>query len=118
QARDPVVSQAHPLAGGRLPRGQLILADGTAARIYQLFHDGRFVLLESGGSAASAASAASAGLPGPVRAVSYQRCSGARLPPAVLVRPDGYVAWASAERDRLARERAARAAIGQWCVPA
>ena len=24
----------------------------------------------------------------------------------------------SAERDRLARERAARAAIGQWCVPA
>ncbi len=115
QARDPVVSQAHPLAGGRLPRGQLILADGTAARIYQLFHDGRFVLLESGGSAASAASA---GLPGPVRAVSYQRCSGARLPPAVLVRPDGYVAWASAERDRLARERAARAAIGQWCVPA
>ena len=114
-ARDPVVSQAHPLAGGRLPRGQLILADGTAARIYQLFHDGRFVLLESGGSAASVASA---GLPGPVRAVSYQRCSGARLPPAVLVRPDGYVAWASAERDRLARERAARAAIGQWCVPA
>ena len=47
-----MVSQAHPLAGGRLPRGQLILADGTAARIYQLFHDGRFVLLESAGSAA------------------------------------------------------------------
>jgi hypothetical protein len=84
-------------------------------RIYQLFHDGRFVLLESGGSAASAGSA---GLPGHVRAVSYQRCSGARLPPAVLVRPDGYVAWASVERDRLTRERAARAAVEQWCVPA
>jgi len=114
-ARDPVASRPHALAGARLPRGQLILGDGSAARIYQLFHDGRFVLLESG---ASVSPAASAGLPGPVRAVRYQRCSGARLPPAVLARPDGYVAWASAERDRLARDRAARAAVGQWCVPA
>ncbi|MDX6392715.1 MAG: hypothetical protein QOJ73_3778 [Streptosporangiaceae bacterium] len=110
--RDAVAGRAHPLAGGRLPRGQLVLADGSAARIYELFHDGRFVLLERGGPPATA------GLPGPVKAVRYQRSPGVRLPPVMLVRPDGYVAWASNERDPAAREQAARAAVTQWCGPA
>jgi 2-polyprenyl-6-methoxyphenol hydroxylase-like FAD-dependent oxidoreductase len=109
---DAVAGQAHRLAGGRLPRGQLVLADGSAARIYELFHDGRFVLLERGGPPATA------GLPGPVKAVRYQRSPGVRLPPVMLVRPDGYVAWASNERDPAAREQAARAAVSQWCGPA
>jgi 2-polyprenyl-6-methoxyphenol hydroxylase-like FAD-dependent oxidoreductase len=110
--RDAVAGPAHRLAGGRLPRGQLVLADGSAARIYDLFHDGRFVLLERGGPPAMA------GLPGPVKAVRYQRSPGVRLPPVMLVRPDGYVAWASNERDPAAREQAARAAVSQWCGPA
>ena len=109
---DAAAGPAHRLAGGRLPRGQLVLADGSAARIYDLFHDGRFVLLERGGPPAMA------GLPGPVKAVRYQRSPGVRLPPAMLVRPDGYVAWASNERDPAAREQAARAAVSQWCGPA
>ena len=111
-SRDGVAGQAHRLAGGRLPRGQLVLADGSAARIYDLFHDGRFVLLERGGPPATA------GLPGPVKTVRYQRSPGVRLPPVMLVRPDGYVAWASNERDPAAREQAARAAVSQWCGPA
>ena len=111
-SHDAVAGQAHRLAGGRLPRGQLVLADGSAARIYELFHDGRFVLLERGGPPATA------GLPGPVKAVRYQRSPGVRLPPVMLVRPDGYVAWASNERDPAAREQAARAAVSQWCGPA
>jgi hypothetical protein len=111
-SHDGVAGQAHRLAGGRLPRGQLVLADGSAARLYELFHDGRFVLLERGGPPATA------GLPGPVKAVRYQRSPGVRLPPVMLVRPDGYVAWASNERDPAAREQAARAAVSQWCGPA
>jgi 2-polyprenyl-6-methoxyphenol hydroxylase-like FAD-dependent oxidoreductase len=111
-SHDGVAGQAHPLAGGRLPRGQLVLADGSAARLYELFHDGRFVLLERG------APPATAGLPGPVKAVRYQRSPGLRLPPVMLVRPDGYVAWASNERDPAAREQVTRAAVSQWCGPA
>jgi 2-polyprenyl-6-methoxyphenol hydroxylase-like FAD-dependent oxidoreductase len=110
-AGDAAITRAHPLAGRRLPRGQLILGDGSAARLYELFHDGRFVLLEGAGSA-------TAGLPAHVKVVRYRHSGGARLPPSVLVRPDGYVAWACDERDRAARERAARAAVGQWCGPA
>jgi hypothetical protein len=53
---------------------------------------------------------------GPVKVVSYQESPGVRLPSAMLVRPDGYVAWASGERDPAARERAAAAAVRQWCA--
>ena len=32
-----------------------------------------------------------------------------------LVRPDGYLAWASDEQDFQSRARAARAAVRWWC---
>jgi hypothetical protein len=35
----------------------------------------------------------------------------------VLVRPDGYVAWASDNPDPEARADAARAAVRHWCGP-
>jgi 2-polyprenyl-6-methoxyphenol hydroxylase-like FAD-dependent oxidoreductase len=112
RADDPAAGQAHPLAGARLPPGELTLAGGSTVRLYQLFHDGRFVVLDRDGSAVTA------GLPGQVRVVRYQRSRGVRLPRAVLVRPDGYIAWACDERDPAARQRATRTAIWQWCAPA
>jgi 2-polyprenyl-6-methoxyphenol hydroxylase-like FAD-dependent oxidoreductase len=101
--RYPAGPGAHPLAGARLPRARVGLADGTQARTYELFRDGRFVLLDGPGD-----------LPPPVRAV---RCHGCRprLPAAMLVRPDGYVAWASGERDPVLREQEARRAVAHWC---
>ncbi|HUY50520.1 MAG TPA: FAD-dependent monooxygenase [Streptosporangiaceae bacterium] len=118
----------HPLAGRRLPRGQLTLPDGSAERLYELFHDGRFVLLQAPGpgpgpgpspspSPSPSPGAGQPPLPERVRTVRYARCAGTRLPAAVLVRPDGYVAWASDERDGPARDRAARAAVTLWCAP-
>ena len=130
---------AHPLAGARLPRGRLTGLDGSTTRLYDLFHDGRFVLLEAkgaevpgsgagggglaeggitgagAGAAGAGAGAARDGLPDQVRYVRYVRADGTRLPAAALVRPDGYLAWASDERDALARATAARAAVGWWC---
>ncbi len=118
----------HPLAGARLPRGRVTRTDGTTARLYDLFHNGLFVLLEAAvpegngatardgaGPDGTAQDAAANGLPDQVRQVLYTRCTGTRLPAAALVRPDGYVAWASDERDPQARARAARAAAGWWC---
>ena len=125
---------AHPLAGARLPRGHVSGPDGSPTRLYDLFHDGRFVLLEAddagtggagavdaeaGGSGAGGAEgvggAARPGLPDQVRQVRYVRADGTRLPAAALVRPDGYLAWASDERDGPARAAAARAAVHWWC---
>ncbi len=110
----PDDTPAHPMAGARLPRGRVTFADGSAARLADLFHDGRFVLLrtsEDGGHADGN------DLPAHVRAVTYQGCVPARLPPAMLVRPDGYVAWASGERDAAVRARQLRQAVRQRCEP-
>jgi hypothetical protein len=133
----------HPLTGARLPRGRLTGLDGSTVRLYELFHEGRFVLLEASGpegngavdngaagngaagngaagngaagNGAAGNGAAEDGLPDQVRRVRYAHCAGTRLPAAALVRPDGYVAWASDERDAQSRARAARAAVRWWC---
>jgi 2-polyprenyl-6-methoxyphenol hydroxylase-like FAD-dependent oxidoreductase len=102
---------ARSMAGQRLPRGTVTLPGGSAARVYELFHEGRFVLLEPDRGAAPRE------VPGHVKVVTYAQVRPPRLPAALLVRPDGYVAWASDEPDLAARDAAARAAIAMWCGP-
>ncbi|MFF4650288.1 FAD-dependent monooxygenase [Streptomyces sp. NPDC001380] len=96
----PAPRGAHRLAGRRIPDLRLT-ADGAGApgRLYEALRGGRFVLV--GGPAGAAApwggrvvAAAPAGDPGA----------------ALLVRPDGYAAWA-AERPSAAD---VRAALGAW----
>jgi hypothetical protein len=48
-----------------------------------------------------------------VRAVRSTRPSDGGLPAVILVRPDGYVAWAGDDRPDLADE--AVAAVARWC---
>ena len=105
----------HPLTGTRLPRGRVTLPGGGRARLYDLGHDGRFVLLERDGgpSAAARAGTGADGAPAHVRVVRYTGCHGARLPATALVRPDGYLAWAADEIDPQARQRA----LAHWCAP-
>ena len=67
----------HALVGRRMP--DVVCADG---RLYELLRDGRFVLLTR--------AAAALDRPG-VRVAAH---TDPRLPANVLVRPDGYVAWA------------------------
>ncbi len=105
--RYPAGDGAHPLAGARLPRAHVCMADGSLVRMYELFHDGRFVLLDSD---------CPDGLPRQVRAVACRGCS-SRLPAAMLVRPDGYVAWASGEHDPVLRQDEVRRAVAHWCSP-
>ncbi len=59
---------AHAMAGKRLPPGVVSLPGGSAARLYELFHDGRFVLLEPS-AAATARRAARSGEGGQLCAV-------------------------------------------------
>ncbi len=141
EAGPPGAGPAHPLAGTRLPRGRLTRMDGSTARLYELFHEGCFVLLEADGAQGNgvagenlavhgeagqhaagqhAAGPGEAGdsLPDQVRRVRYSRIDGTRLPATALVRPDGYLAWASGDQDPESGARAARAAVRWWCGPA
>ena len=106
-------------------------AEEADAGLAELFRDGKFVLLDAAPATAAARPGAAAppdapGLPdaaappGHVVRVTGRadggRRGGARLPAAVLVRPDGYIAWASDEPDPARRAAAAAAAVQHWCT--
>jgi hypothetical protein len=82
---------AHPMTGRRMPD-----IDCWGKRLYELMRDGRFVLVSSTKVDPGRADVAVAVHADP------------KLPAAVLVRPDGYVAWAG----QLA---GADAAMAHWC---
>jgi hypothetical protein len=103
---------AHPLAGTRLPRGTLTLPGGSRTRLYDLFADGRFVLFDHDFHAERYG-----GLPAHVRAVPYLGCDRRGWPAAVLVRPDGYIAWADNEDDPALRAPMVHQAVQTWCSP-
>jgi 2-polyprenyl-6-methoxyphenol hydroxylase-like FAD-dependent oxidoreductase len=92
---------SHPWTGRRMP--DLVGTDGR--RVYEALRAGTFVLVDAGG--ASDVDTGSA----PVVALRTERRP--RTPAAILVRPDGYVAWASdrADGDEI------RAALHRWCGP-
>ena len=110
----------HPLAGRRVPDADLKTADGTT-RVYELLHAARPVLLDLRGTSSRG------GRRGLDR--SRRRRRGAQrgrllarpglgeipAPPALLVRPDGHVAWAAADTPDIS---ALRGALTTWFGPA
>ncbi|MGV4924926.1 FAD-dependent monooxygenase [Streptomyces sp. BHT-5-2] len=101
----------HPLAGGYARDLPVTTADGTT-RLAELLRPGRPLLLGLDGSGAGGALKAAAGWADRVEIVAGE----APAPPAaaLLVRPDGYVAWAG---DGPVAEGALRAALTAWCGP-
>ncbi|MEB4211424.1 FAD-dependent monooxygenase [Mycobacterium sp. 94-17] len=96
----------HPLAGWPVP--DLTLGDGR--RIAQLLHEGRPVLLDlDGGFAERARGWAD-------RVATVGATIADRPAAALLIRPDGYVAWA-ADDFGPAQEAGLRAALQRWCGP-
>jgi 2-polyprenyl-6-methoxyphenol hydroxylase-like FAD-dependent oxidoreductase len=87
---------AHRLVGGRMAD-----VDCQPHRLFELLRGGGFVLLTK--------AATDVAMPGMVTGVHDDP----KLPAAVLVRPDGYVAWAS---DAMPDAAALQAAIEQWTL--
>ncbi|MFC7733476.1 FAD-dependent oxidoreductase [Actinomadura keratinilytica] len=105
----PAPHGAHRLTGRRAPDVRLA---GRPGRLYEALRDGRFVLVAAANDPA----------------VTYLttrlwadrvRCAtaGGATRTTVLVRPDGYIAWASDETSPDLRAAAIREALARWCGP-
>src|SRR5262249_39675654 len=90
------LGESHPLLGRRMPDLDLVTADGPA-RVFHLLHDARAVLLDLGDPLALDVSPWSDRVT--AIAAEYEGewelpvLGHVEAPAAVLVRPDGYVAW-------------------------
>ena len=90
------LGEGHPLVGRRMPDVDLQTAEGPT-RAFSLLHDARPVLLDLGGAAgfdlgpwADRVRAVAATCDGPWELPVLGEVA---APPAVLIRPDGHVAW-------------------------
>ncbi|MFE1776623.1 FAD-dependent monooxygenase [Streptomyces sp. NPDC059008] len=107
----PAGPGAHRLAGHRAP--DVRLADG--GRLYALLRQGRFVLIAPADEPAAPQESAGGGAgphPADGRVIRATWASGRRT--ALLIRPDGYIAWATDATHPAERATALRAALVRW----
>lgn len=108
--------EEHPLVGRRMPDVDLQLSDGTVTRVYELLHEARPLLVDLRGGPDNVPT-----LGAPDVRVVTARSDGpwqlpilgeVNAPPAVLVRPDGHVAWVGPTGDP-----SLAAAVRRWFGP-
>lgn len=108
----PAVGSDHPCVGLPAPDFEIFLRDGSSTRLYELLHDGQFVVLDIGGRGALR------GLELPKVPVKSIEGHPVRLPAqlrdvtTLVVRPDTYVSWATT--DTRPSEDAIRAEVARW----
>jgi 2-polyprenyl-6-methoxyphenol hydroxylase-like FAD-dependent oxidoreductase len=102
--------KCHPMVGRRLPDAALHVANAGISRLFELFRDGRFVLVDQTEETRHA-ELVEEGWSDRVRVARGRIIGKGRLPEAFLVRPDGYVIWAS-HRDN---EDCLGPVLYQWC---
>jgi hypothetical protein len=90
------LGEGHPLLGRRMPDLDLVTSDGPR-RVFSLLHDARPVLLSFGEPGSLEVTPRSDPVQlfdaEPVGALELPVVGAVSAPTAVLIRPDGYVAW-------------------------
>lgn len=94
------LGDGHPLLGRRMPDVDLVTADGPTT-VFAALRDADGVLFTFDGSSEGSSAGSVPSVPEGVRVVAADPIAGCSLPvigdvempPAVLVRPDGHVAW-------------------------
>ncbi|MGV4922952.1 FAD-dependent monooxygenase [Streptomyces sp. BHT-5-2] len=104
----PAGRGAHRLAGRRAP--DIRLAGG--ARLYELLRKGRFVLIAPKDELSPELTEGARPSAAPDRVVTASWASGRRT--ALLVRPDGHIAWATDAVAPAERAEALRTALAHW----
>ncbi|WP_437322066.1 monooxygenase [Sorangium sp. So ce385] len=109
---------AHASVGRRAPDRALETGRGPA-RLHELLHAGRFALLDLAGDAdLRAAGGAYRDRVEVVQAAIVDPPGDLAGVDALLVRPDGHIAWASDGSGRATRLDDLRRALARWCGPA
>src|SRR5215210_1626756 len=97
----------HRLVERRAPDIRLVPGNAGKTRLYEILRGGRFVLLTPAGAGAA------------IGRIWTDRVDSATPAdatlPIVLVRPDGYVAWATEETAPASRDEELRTALTRWC---
>ncbi|MEH6373419.1 FAD-dependent monooxygenase [Streptomyces sp. KLMMK] len=113
---------ADPLTGRRMPDIGLTTASGPA-RVYELLHDGRFVLLRFDGGGKHLHATTTPASSDRIRVVSVQEHGDHRDlkdVSEILIRPDGHIAWATRTTEPRTLHFERTGALTAWtgCTPA
>jgi 2-polyprenyl-6-methoxyphenol hydroxylase-like FAD-dependent oxidoreductase len=103
-------TDAHSLVGRRAPDISFKHAEGNTSRLYELLRQRRFVLIDQSPEGTFAKNAAS-GWASRLTLVQERAEARQPLPPALLVRPDGIVAWAPTKSGA----RGLQSVLRSWC---
>ncbi|XWJ69383.1 FAD-dependent monooxygenase [Sorangium cellulosum] len=110
-------AETHPWVGRRAP-DRALATDRGAARLYELLHAARFVLIDLAGAAELREAGAAWGDRVDVVGATADPGSDLAALDALLVRPDGHIAWASDAARRATRLADLKGALEAWCGPA
>ncbi|WCF10760.1 FAD-dependent monooxygenase [Paenibacillus thiaminolyticus] len=96
----------NPWIGRRCPNLRLVLPDGAPLTLYQLMHGGQFVLIHHPGSGSLLEELLESCADSHIRVVTVKiEDAGMEGIEALLVRPDGHIAWVMAQGDTSAEDR-------------
>ena len=110
--RYPAPPGAHPWVGSRaadLPLSR----DESASRLYEALRTGRFVLLATNRPELEQYAGTASAFDVQVHRVTQEHA--AAVPALILVRPDGYVAWAADQPDPTTDDHGLTSALKSWC---
>ncbi|MFE9633425.1 monooxygenase [Streptomyces sp. NPDC006463] len=107
-------SQGDPLTGCRMPDVALVTTAGGAGRVYELLHEGRFVLLGLDGEDSAAEAGRWASRVASVTVTPRDPHPAIEGVTEVLIRPDGHVAWATRAREVETRRWERTRALTAW----